>query len=43
MYGQTEASARLTYLNLTTEPHKLGSVGRPVFGTKLLNENLTPK
>ncbi len=37
MYGQTEATARLTYLNLTKEPHKIGSVGRVIKGVKLLN------
>ncbi len=43
MYGQTEATARLTYLNLTSEPQKIGSVGRPVNGTKLLNQKLSKK
>ncbi len=36
MYGQTEATARLTYLELTKEPHKLGSVGRPIPGVELV-------
>ncbi len=40
MYGQTEATARLTYLELTREPSKIGSVGRPINGVTLdLNEN----
>ena len=30
MYGQTEATARLSYLNLTKEPHKIGSIGRVI-------------
>jgi len=40
MYGQTEASARLTYLNLTSEPHKIGSVGRVIPDVKLVQNNV---
>ncbi len=36
MYGQTEATARLTYLDLTLEPKKIGSVGRTIDGVKLI-------
>ena len=44
MYGQTEATARLTFLNLTREPHKIGSVGRVIPGVKLVeNEGLEDK
>ena len=40
MYGQTEASARLTFLNLTSEPHKIGSVGRVIPDIKLINDDI---
>ena len=44
MYGQTEATARLTFLNLTREPHKIGSVGRVIPGVKVVeNEGLEDK
>ena len=44
MYGQTEATARLTFLNLTREPHKIGSVGRVIPGVKLVeNKGLEDK
>ena len=43
MYGQTEASARLTYLNLTSEPNKIGSVGRVIPDMKLLNDKFSNK
>lgn len=39
MYGQTEATARLTYLNLTKEPLKIGSVGRVIPQVKLIKPN----
>ncbi len=39
MYGQTEATARLTFLNLTKEPNKIGTVGRVIKGVKLLYED----
>ena len=42
MYGQTEASARLTYLNLTSEPLKIGSVGRVIPDVKLIQNNVNP-
>ena len=42
MYGQTEASARLTYLNLTSEPHKIGSVGRVIPDVKIIQNNVNP-
>ena len=32
MYGQTEASARLTYLKLTEDQGKIGSVGKVIPG-----------
>lgn len=35
MYGQTEASSRLTYLPPERLADKLGSVGRPIAGTEL--------
>ena len=38
MYGQTEATARLTYLELTAEPEKLGSVGRPIPNVNLISQ-----
>ena len=38
MYGQTEATARLTFLNLTKEPNKIGSVGRVIQGVKLIKD-----
>tara|TARA_Y100001968_G_scaffold333232_1_gene394866 strand:- start:1306 stop:2733 length:1428 start_codon:yes stop_codon:yes gene_type:complete len=37
MYGQTEATARLTFLELTKESNKLGSVGRPIPGVRLIS------
>ena len=40
MYGQTEATARLTFLNLTREPHKIGSVGRVIPGVKLVKNEV---
>lgn len=30
MYGQTEATARMSYLNLTAREEKLGSIGQPI-------------
>jgi long-chain acyl-CoA synthetase len=39
MYGQTEASARLTYLELTKDSNKIGSVGKPIPGVTLISEN----
>ena len=30
MYGQTEATARITCFNLRTNPKKIGSVGLPL-------------
>ena len=38
MYGQTEASARLTYLELTKDSNKIGSVGKPIPGVTLISE-----
>jgi acyl-CoA synthetase (AMP-forming)/AMP-acid ligase II len=35
MYGATEASARLTYLEPTQFKHKLGSIGKAIPGVKL--------
>lgn len=35
MYGQTEATARLSYLPPERWPHKKGSVGRPIAGVRL--------
>ena len=32
MYGQTEASTRISHLHLCTEKHKIPSVGRPLTG-----------
>ena len=34
MYGQTEATARMGYLNLTMNEDKLGSIGMPIPGGK---------
>ena len=39
MYGQTEATARLTFLNLTKEPNKIGTVGRVIKGVKLKSKD----
>tara|TARA_X000000950_G_scaffold255796_1_gene320759 strand:- start:13219 stop:14613 length:1395 start_codon:yes stop_codon:yes gene_type:complete len=39
MYGQTEASARLTYLELTKNADKMGSVGKPIPGVTLVSQN----
>lgn len=35
MYGATEASARLTYLDPHDLPHKLGSIGKPIPNVEL--------
>jgi acyl-CoA synthetase (AMP-forming)/AMP-acid ligase II len=44
MYGQTEATARLSYLPPAKLQEKLGSIGRGIPGTELrvLNENAEP-
>ena len=34
MYGQTEASPRMSYYELTKYPKKIGSIGKPIKGTK---------
>ncbi|QWD48039.1 AMP-binding protein [Polynucleobacter paneuropaeus] len=34
MYGQTEATPRMGYLNLTIDEDKLGSIGKPIPGGK---------
>ena len=34
MYGQTEASLRMTYINLT-KINKINSIGKPLYGGKL--------
>ena len=44
MYGQTEATARLSYLPASLLDKKLGSIGKGIPGTRLsvVNENGTP-
>src|SRR6185312_14658976 len=32
MYGQTEATARMSYLSATDNPEKVGSIGKPIPG-----------
>ena len=34
MYGQTEASPRMTYINLT-KINKINSIGKPLYGGKI--------
>lgn len=51
MYGQTEASPRMSYVNLTASPSKIGSIGKPIpggnffiidnDGKKITKENVT--
>ena len=41
MYGQTEATARLCYLNLTKEPHKIGTVGRVIKNVELISSKMS--
>ena len=43
MYGQTEATARLSYINLTKEPHKIGSIGRVIPNVILMKPKKTNK
>ena len=43
MYGQTEATARLSYINLTKEPHKIGSIGRVIPNVILMKPKNTNK
>ena len=33
MYGQTEASPRMSYYELNKYPKKIGSIGKPIKGT----------
>ena len=40
MYGQTEASPRMSYFDLTKHPKKLDSIGKPILNTKFeINKN----
>ena len=39
MYGQTEASPRMSYLDMNLWPNKLGSIGRPISGGNFWLEN----
>lgn len=39
MYGQTEATARISYFCATDHPEKVGSIGRPIPGGELWREN----
>ena len=39
MYGQTEASPRISYLDLSINQDKLESIGKPLNGGKLWIEN----
>ena len=39
MYGQTEASPRISYLDLSNNKDKLESIGMPLFGSELWVEN----
>ena len=39
MYGQTEASPRISYLDLSNNQDKLESIGKPLNGGKLWIEN----
>lgn len=40
MYGQTEASPRMSYFDLTKHPEKLDSIGKPILNTKFeINKN----
>ena len=39
MYGQTEASPRMSYLEMNRSPNKVGSIGRPISGGKFWIEN----
>ena len=36
MYGQTEASPRISYIEYPKNKKKLGSIGKPIPGGKLL-------
>lgn len=35
MYGQAEATTRISYLELKKNPNKIGSIGKPILGGKL--------
>ena len=39
MYGQTEATARMSYLPWKYSKKKIGSIGRPIYGGKFLLKN----
>tara|TARA_B100000963_G_scaffold362055_1_gene402834 strand:+ start:19027 stop:20436 length:1410 start_codon:yes stop_codon:yes gene_type:complete len=39
MYGQTEASPRISYLKRSDIKRKIGSIGRPIEGVKMLLKN----
>ena len=39
MYGQTEATARMAYLNCKNTPNKLGSIGKSIPSTEMWIEN----
>lgn len=41
MYGQTEATARISYLNITRHINKIGSVGKAVLNGKLMIDKTT--
>jgi len=43
MYGQTEATARISYLDLTLNSHKIGSVGMPIEDTEIQIRNQNNK
>ena len=41
MYGQTEATARMSYLNITTHINKIGSVGKAILNGKFLIDEIS--
>ena len=43
MYGQTEASPRMSYVNLTDNKDKIGSIGKPLKGCKFWLEDAKKK